>query len=82
MILSKEVSQLPLPNEIFYLLLQIKKLVCIMPMVSVEVAILIPFVLVGISLHFFGPLKGRIILDLHKHLSQRHVQRRILLTLC
>ena len=53
MILSKEVSQLPLPNEIFYLLLQIKTLVCIMLMVSVEVAILIPIVLVGISLHFF-----------------------------
>ena len=53
MILSKEVSQLPLPNEIFYLLLQIKTLVCIMLMVSVEVAILIPIVLVGIYLPSF-----------------------------
>ena len=40
MISSKEISQLPLPDEIFYLLLQIKTLVRVMPMVSVEVAIL------------------------------------------
>ena len=81
MILSKEVSQLPLPNEIFYLLLQIKTLIRIIPMVFVEATILIPVALIGISLHFFQPLQGRIILDLHKNLFKWHVQGRILLTL-
>ena len=82
MISSKEICHLPLLDEIFYLLLQIKTLVHIMPMVSMEVAILVPIALIGISLHFSQPLQGRIILDLHKHLFKRHVQRRVLLTLC
>ena len=59
-----------------------RSLIRIMPMVSVEVAIFIPIAFVGISLHFFEPLQGRIILDLHKHLFQWHVQRCILLTSC
>jgi len=80
MISSKEISQLPLSNEIFYLLLQIKTLIRVMPMVSVKVTILVPIVLIGIFLHFFLPFQGRIILDLHKNLFERHVQGRILLT--
>ena len=80
MILSKEVSQLPLPEEIFYMLLQIKTLVCIMPMVSVETTILVPIALIGSSLHFFQPLQRRIILDLHKNLFKWHVRECILLT--
>ena len=82
MILSKEISQFSLSDEIFYLLFQIKTLVRVMPMVSVEVVILVPIVFVGISLHFFWPLQGRIILDLHKHLFKWHVQGCVLLTPC
>ena len=79
---SKEISQLPLPDEIFYKLFQIKTLICIMSMVSMEAAILVPIALIGIFLHFFRPLQRKIILDLHKHLFKRHVQRRVLLTPC
>ena len=68
MISSKEISQIPLSNEIFYQLLQIKTLVRVMSMVSVEATILAPIALIKISLHFFRPLHGRIILDLHKNL--------------
>ena len=82
MILSKEISQFSLSDEIFYLLFQIKTLVRVMPMVSVEVVILVPIVFVGISLHFFRPLQGRIILDLHKHLFKWHVQGCVLLIPC
>ena len=82
MILSKEISQFFLPDEIFYLLLQTKTIVYVMPMVFVEVVILVPIALVGISLHFFRLLQGRIILDLHENLFKQHVQGRVLLTSC
>ena len=82
MVLSKEIPQLPLPYEIFNLLLQIKTLVCIMTMIPTKATILVPIALIGISLHFLQPLQGRIILDLHKDLLKWHVQRGILLILC
>ena len=82
MISSKEISQFSLPDEILYLLLQIKTLIRVMPMVFVEAAILVPIALVGISLHFFRPLQGRIIFDLYKYLFKRHVQGHVLLTPC
>ena len=72
----------PCLMRFFFLLLQIKTLICVMPMISVEAVILVPMALVGISFHFFRPLQGWIILDLHKHLFKQHVQGRILLTLC
>ena len=56
MISSKEISQMPLSNEIFYLLLQIKTLVHVMPMVSVEATILAPIALVRIFI-FSGHFK-------------------------
>ena len=62
MISSKEISQFSLPDEILYLLLQIKTLVCVMSMIFVEAAIFVPIALVGISFHFFQPLQERIIL--------------------
>ena len=62
---SKEISQFSLPYEILYLLLQIKTLIRITHMVSVKATILVPIALIGISLHFFRPLQGRIVLDLH-----------------
>ena len=71
--LAKEISQFSLPDEILYLLLQIKTLVHVMFVISMEAAILIPIALIRISLHLFRPLQGRIILDLHKHLLKRHV---------
>ena len=46
MISSKEISQLSLPDEIFNLLLQIETHVRVIPMVSVEAAILVPITLV------------------------------------
>ena len=64
----------PLPDEILYLLLQIKTLVCVMSMISVQAEILVPIVLVGISFHFFRQLQGWVVLDLHKHLFKWHVQ--------
>ena len=82
MISSKKISQFSLPNEIFYLLFQIEIFVRVMPMVSVEVAILVPITIVGISLHFLQPLQIRIVLDLHKHFFKRHVQGHVLLTPC
>ena len=68
MISSKEISQLSLPDEIFNLLLQIETHVRVIPMVSVEAAILVPIALAGISLHFLRSLQGRIVLDLHENL--------------
>ena len=50
---SEKASQFSLPDEILYLLLQIKTLVHAMPMISVEAVILVLIVFVGISLHFF-----------------------------
>ena len=68
MISSKEISQLSLPDEIFNLLLQIETHVHVIPMVSVEAAILVTIALAGISLHFLQSLQGRIVLDLHENL--------------
>ena len=56
----------------FNLLLQIETLVHVMPMVSVEAAILVPIALVGISLYFLQSLQGRIVLDLHENLFKWH----------
>ena len=82
MISSKKISQFSLLDEIFYLLLQIKTIVHSLTIVSVEMTILVLITLVGISLHFFRTLQGRIILELHKHLFKRHVQGNVLLTPC
>ena len=79
MISSKEISQFSLPDKIFNLLFQIISFVHVMPLVPVEVAILIPIALIGISLHFLQPLQRRIVLDLHKNPFKRHVQGHILL---
>ena len=51
MISSKKIPQFSLPDEIFYLLLQVIALICVMLMIFMEVVILILIALVGISLH-------------------------------
>ena len=79
---SKKISQFSLPNKILYFLFQIKTLIHVMSMISVEAAILVPIAHVGIPFHFLWPLQGWVILDLHKHLLKWHVQWRILLTPC
>ena len=79
MLSSKEISQLSLSYNSFNLLFQIVTFVHVLPMVSMEAAILVPIALVEISLHFLRPLQGRIILDLHENLLKGHVQWRVLL---
>ena len=73
MILSKEISQFSLPNEILYLLLQTKTLVCVMAVIFMEAAILVFIVLIRIFLYLLWPLKGWVILDLYKHLIKWNV---------
>ena len=63
MISSKKISQLSLLDEILYMLLQVIALVCVMPVVPVEAAILVLIVLIRISLHLLWPLQGWVILD-------------------
>ena len=58
MISSQKIPQFFLPDKILYLLLQVIALVCIMPMVFVEAAILILITFVRIFLH----LQGRVML--------------------
>ena len=86
MLSSKEIFQLSLSYKIFNLLFQIVTFICVVPMVSMEAAILVPIALVGISPHFLQSLQGRIILDLHENLHENllkgHVQWRVLLIPC
>ena len=79
---SKEIFQLSLSYKIFNLLIQMVTFVRVVPIVSMEAAILVPIALVGVSLHFLRPFQGRIVLDLHKDLLEWHVQWRVLLTPC
>ena len=79
---SKETLQFSLPYKIFNLLFQIKTLVCIMSMVSMEATILTPIARIGISLHFLQPFQGWIILDLHKNLLKWYIQWSTLLIPC
>ena len=70
---SKKIPQLFLPDEILNLLLQVIAFVRVMPVISMEAAILILIALVGISLHLLWPLQGWVILDLHKDLIKWNV---------
>ena len=79
MISSRKIPQLSLPDEILYLLLQIITLVCVMPVISMEVAILILIALIRISLHLLWPLQRWVILDLHKYLIKCNTQGRVML---
>ena len=51
-----KIPQFPLSNEIFNLLLEVKTFIGVMPVISMEAAILIPVALIGVFLHFFWPL--------------------------
>ena len=82
MLSSKENFQLSLSHKIFNLLFQIVTFICVVPMVSMEAAILVPITHVGISPHFLQSLQGMIILDLHENLLKGHVQWRVLLIPC
>ena len=70
---SEKIPQLPLSNEIFNLLLEVKAFIGIMPMVSMETTILVPIALIGISLHFLWPLQRRLVLNLHENLLKRDI---------
>ena len=74
MISSKKISQLFLPDEILNLLLQVIAFVYVMPVISLEVAILVLIALIRISLHLLWALQGWVIFDLHKHLIKWNVQ--------
>ena len=74
MISSKKVPQLSLSYEILNLLFQIITLVCVMPMVPVEVTILVLIALIRISLYLLWPLQGWAVLDLHENLIKWCVQ--------
>ena len=56
MILSNEVPQLSLSNEILDLLLQVITFIRVMPMVPMEATIFILIALIGISFHLLWPL--------------------------
>ena len=70
MILSNEMPQLSLSNEILNLLFQVITLVRVMPMIPMEAIVFILIALVRISFHFLWPIQGRIVLDLHEHLME------------
>ena len=67
---SKEISQFSLPDEILYLLLQIKTLIRVISMISVKVVELVPFALVRISFHFTCKERVSNRLNLAKILNQ------------
>ena len=56
MILSKKIPQLSLPDEILNMLLQVIAFVRVMPMISMEAAILVLIALIRIFLHLLWPL--------------------------
>ena len=79
MISSKKIPQLSLPNKILNLLLQIIAFICVMPVISMEVAIFVLIVLIR-TLHLLWPLQGWVILDLHQHLIKWNIQGCVMLT--
>ena len=80
MISSQKIPQLSLPNKILNLLLQIIAFICVMPVISMEVAIFVLIALIEISLHFFWPLQEWVILNLYKHLIKWNIQGHVMLT--
>ena len=74
MISSKKIPQLSLLDEILNLLLQVIVFVCVMPVISMEGAVLVFIALVRISFHLLWPLQGWVVLDLYKHLIKRNIQ--------
>ena len=63
--LTNEPLQLPLPDESFYLLLQVIAFGCVITVVVVKTTILIFGPLVGISLQLTKEYQGFFVLDLH-----------------
>ena len=70
-LLSDELLQLPLFNKGFNLLFQVVTIGRVMTVVSVEAAILILRVFVGISLQLSEVSQGLLIFDLHQNLIYR-----------
>ena len=73
-------ASISLSNKILYLLFQIIALVRVMPMISMEAAIFVFIVLIGIFLHLLWPLQGGVILDLHNYLIKWSIQGCVVLT--
>ena len=67
--------QIPLPDENFYLLLQVKAFRCVMAVIVVESAIFIPGPLARISFQLAGECQGPFVFDLHQDLINRGIQR-------
>ena len=67
-LLSDELLQLLLFNKGFNLLFQVVTIGHVMTVVSVEAAIFILQVFVGISLKLFGVSQGLLVFDLHQNL--------------
>ena len=67
-LLADESLQLPLPDEGFNLLLQVVAVSYVMAVITVEVAILVPGSLIGISLQLAGKCQSPFIFDLHQDL--------------
>ena len=51
-----------------------------MPMISMEAAIFVLIVLIGVSLHLLWPFQRWVILDLHEYLIEWSIQGRVVLT--
>ena len=66
--LANEPLQLPLPDESFYLLLQIIAFGRVMAVIAVETVVLIPRPLAGISFQIARECQSPFILDLHQYL--------------
>ena len=70
-LLAKELLQFSLSDKGLDLLLQVIAISCIVTMVTVEAAILIPGTFVGITLQLSRERQSLFILDLHKDLIYR-----------
>ena len=68
---SNEPLQLSLPNESFYLLLQVVAISCVMTMITVEMAVLVSRSLLRISVQLTKRGQGSFVLDLHQDLVDR-----------
>ena len=73
--LTDKSLQIPLPNENFYLLLQVNAFRRVIAVIMVESAIFIPGPLARISFQLAGECQGPFVFDLHQDLINRGIQR-------
>ena len=72
--LANEPLQLPLPDESFYLLLQVKAFGRVVAVIVMETAVLVSRPLAEVSLQLAKECQGPFVLDLHQDLIDRGVQ--------